>query len=79
VRYRAGFNLPIEDMAMQQYQEHLPARSTAERYHVVLRTLNRWLENPKMDFPRPLVINGRRYFKKVDLETWERRVSNPAA
>ena len=57
---------------MQQGQKHLPARATAERYRVVLRTLNRWLDNPKMNFPRPLLINGRRYFKEAELEDWER-------
>ena len=50
----------------------LPARRVLERYSVVDRTLDRWLANPKLDFPRPLIVNSRRYFRMRELEAWER-------
>lgn len=52
--------------------ERLPAAAVLKRYRIVDRTLKRWLDNPGLKFPRPLVVNGRRYFRAVDLEQWER-------
>lgn len=34
-------------------------------------TLWRWLQNAAMAFPKPLVINGRRYWRLADIEAWE--------
>ena len=31
----------------------------------------RWLRNEELAFPRPLRINGRRFWKLADLEAWE--------
>jgi hypothetical protein len=50
----------------------LPASKICERYNVVDRTLDRWLKNPKLNFPRPLYINKRRYFDLSAVEKWER-------
>jgi predicted DNA-binding transcriptional regulator AlpA len=36
-------------------------------------TLWRWLNDPDLKFPRPIVINHRRYFRLSEIETWERR------
>lgn len=52
--------------------ERLPAAAVLRRYKIVDRTLKRWLDSPSLAFPRPLVINGRRYFRAADLEQWER-------
>ena len=35
-------------------------------------TLWRWLSNPALGFPKPLVVNRRRYWPLADIETWER-------
>lgn len=35
-------------------------------------TLWRWLGNPALAFPKPLVINRRRYWRLADIEAWER-------
>jgi len=50
----------------------LPARHVLERYHIVDRTLDRWLTNSALGFPRPLIVNKRRYFYQHQLEAWER-------
>ena len=50
----------------------LPARKVWERYDVTDRTLDRWLEREELGFPKPLVINGRRYFRQYEIESWER-------
>ena len=40
-------------------------------------TLDRWLKDERLAFPRPLVINRRRLFKECEIVAWEdaRRVS----
>ena len=52
--------------------DRLPAAAVLRRYRIVDRTLKLWLDNPSLNFPRPLVVNGRRYFRLTDLEQWER-------
>jgi hypothetical protein len=56
----------------------LPARLVCERYRIVRRTLDRWIENEALGFPRPIVINKRRYFREHELEAWERRRAQAA-
>jgi hypothetical protein len=50
----------------------MPARKVQERYDIADRTLDRWLESKTLDFPRPVVINKRRYWRIAELEMWER-------
>ncbi len=50
----------------------LPARQVFGRYGVVDRTIARWLDDENLKFPRPLVINSRRYWRLADLQEWER-------
>ena len=51
----------------------LPARKVQERYDIADRTLDRWLRIPSLEFPRPVVINSRRYFRVHELVEWERK------
>ncbi len=40
-------------------------------------TLWRWLDHPDLDFPRPIYIRRRRYWREADIAAWlaEREVS----
>jgi hypothetical protein len=51
----------------------VPARDVLKRYSIVDRTLDRWLANTELKFPRPLVVNRRRYFRERALTEWERQ------
>jgi hypothetical protein len=51
----------------------LPVRFVATRYGVCLKTISRWSEDVDMQFPRPLYLRGRRYFRGADLLAWEER------
>jgi predicted DNA-binding transcriptional regulator AlpA len=33
-------------------------------------TLWRWLDNPELDFPRPIYISRRRYWKEAEIFVW---------
>lgn len=42
------------------------------RYQISEMTLHRWQKSEKLDFPRPMIINRRKFFKEIDLIEWER-------
>lgn len=50
----------------------LPTRQVLERYSICDRTLYRWIRDETLSFPRPHVVNGRRYFSETALIEWER-------
>jgi hypothetical protein len=50
----------------------LPDSKVAARYGVVTRTLRRWDDNPDLKFPRPLIVNGRKYRDENELDAWDR-------
>lgn len=52
--------------------EYLPARAVLTRYDISAMTLHRWIRNPLLGFPRPMIINGRRYWSIEALLAWER-------
>lgn len=33
-------------------------------------TLHRWLKDPEKDFPRPVYIGNRRYWREADVVAW---------
>jgi hypothetical protein len=49
----------------------LPARRVCERYDICDRTLDRWLADPRLSFPKPIVINKRRYFDADELDAFD--------
>jgi hypothetical protein len=50
----------------------LPTVKVARRYDVCQRTIMRWEVDNRLNFPRPLVINKRKYWALEELEAWER-------
>lgn len=50
----------------------LTASKLRERYGVSDMTLWRWLRSDRLNFPIPLIINGRRYWLSAEIEAWER-------
>ncbi|AWN40695.1 transcriptional regulator [Methylobacterium durans] len=59
---------------MKSSDVYLTARQVRERYGSCSdMALWRWLQDEAMQFPRPLVISGRRFWKLVDLEHFEER------
>ena len=59
----------------------LPDRLVAQRYDVVVRTLERWDTVPGLGFPPPVYIRRRRYRSVEALDQWDRantrRVADP--
>lgn len=55
----------------------LPTVRLRERYGVTDRTLSRWVADPDLNFPKPIVINGRRYWQEAGLVVWEIERAKP--
>jgi hypothetical protein len=51
----------------------------ARRFGISTRTFERWLDNPKLGFPRPMVIQRRRYWDLEAIQVWERRQAAASA
>jgi hypothetical protein len=52
-----------------------PRRLTRERYHKTSRTIERWERDPKLGFPRPTYINGRKYDDPAALDEFDARMA----
>ncbi|MDX0467460.1 MULTISPECIES: helix-turn-helix transcriptional regulator [Sinorhizobium] len=59
--------------------EFLTGPQVAERYKISGMTLYRWLRDPKLAFPQPMVINRRKFFNETELTAWERDRAKGAA
>jgi predicted DNA-binding transcriptional regulator AlpA len=57
----------------QSSEDLLPAVHLLARYRVSDMTLFRWLKDEKLGFPKPIRINGRRYWRLADLQAFEVR------
>ena len=51
----------------------LPTREVMARYGVCDRTIDRWLADPKLCFPKPKIIRKRRYWDEADLDDFDDR------
>jgi predicted DNA-binding transcriptional regulator AlpA len=71
----------VADVAETESENRLPASQVWNRYGVTDRTLDRWLKDEKLKFPRPIIIRNRRYWTKSGLVAWElaRAVGGKAA
>lgn len=57
----------------------LPATPVRARYGVSDMTIFRWLADLKLGFPKPIRINGRRYWRLADLQAFEARQAKEEA
>lgn len=49
----------------------LTSRTVCEYFGVVPRTLHRWVTDPELGFPKPLIVKKRQYWHPRDLEDFE--------
>lgn len=48
----------------------LTARQVATAHSISVRTLDRWLSDAGLAFPRPVTIKKRRYFRAAQVARW---------
>lgn len=63
------------DHADHHSQKFISKQRTARRYGKNDRTIARWARDPKLDFPQPVMINGRWYFEEAKLDEFDRRLT----
>ncbi len=51
----------------------LTSRQVAQRYNVVLRSVDRWVHDPDLGFPKPIKIRDRNYYDEAELDAFDRR------
>lgn len=51
----------------------LSGQEVMARYSISEMTLYRWVNDPDMHFPQPMIVNRRRRFAEEELSEWERR------
>jgi hypothetical protein len=61
------------DSSTEEEAGFLPAVKVQQRYSVCAMTINRWLRDKKMDFPKAMYIKRLRFWKLADLVVWERK------
>jgi len=63
----------------QSIPRKLPTRKVCDRFSVTDRTIARWERDPRLNFPQPTVINGRKYYDEDALTKWDStQVRGPA-
>jgi hypothetical protein len=50
----------------------IPAVAVRARYKISNMTLCRWLRREGLEFPKPVSVNGRRFWRLDDLVNWEK-------
>lgn len=48
-------------------------RNLMDRYQITSTTLWRWQQDPKLEFPAPVKLNGRNMWASEDVHAWERK------
>ena len=56
----------------------LPERKVCERYGVTPITLRRWDQDPRLNFPKALVIRKRKYRDADELDAFDTRLTRSA-
>jgi predicted DNA-binding transcriptional regulator AlpA len=49
----------------------VPIAQVAAEFGVCLRTIHRWIRDEQIDFPPPLFLNKRNYFRRSELDAWK--------
>lgn len=47
-----------------------------QRFDISPITFYRWERNPSLNFPKPMLINRRKFFRKEDIFAWEASRAN---
>jgi hypothetical protein len=49
----------------------IPIAQVAVEFGVCVRTIHRWMSYEQVEFPAPLFLNKRNYFRRSDLDAWK--------
>ena len=66
-------------MSNESNRTFLPGPKTARRYGVSDRTIARWEQDETLGFPKPMLVNGRKFHPLDELEAWEKSRAAPSS
>ena len=66
-------------MKGERNSAYLSGPQVQARYGICDVTLYRWQNDPRMNFPKPMVINRRKFFREDEIAAWERERVKGAA
>lgn len=52
--------------------EYFTAADLLDRFSIAAITFYRWERNSGLNFPKPMLINRRKFFRKSDIYAWEK-------
>lgn len=52
--------------------EWVPKRQLARELGSCTRTIDRYEDDPKLGFPKSVLINRRRFWRRTEIEAWKR-------
>jgi hypothetical protein len=64
---------------MDSRERFLSRRQQADRYGKCIKTIERWGDDPSLNFPAEVDTNGHKFRALSKLETWERKRAAVAA
>lgn len=56
---------------LRKIDYHMDISEVAERYGKTIRTIERWIADEKLGFPKPIVIKKRRFFRASELQQFD--------
>lgn len=73
-------SLRVDAHQFNNHDQKVTIKDLRQRYRVTTRTIDRWLQKPHLEFPKPVMVmrdaSGRvchRYWGLGDLDAWDRR------
>lgn len=64
---------------MHQNTKYVTGPQVLARYQISEMTLHRWQKNEALGFPKPMVVNRRKFYDEEQLIAWERSRAKGAA
>jgi predicted DNA-binding transcriptional regulator AlpA len=55
--------------------EYLTTADLKRRYNRSSQTFWRWNNDPELGFPKPITIKNRLFYRRSEIEEWERRMA----
>jgi hypothetical protein len=62
----------VQSQTVTPADELVSKKTVAEEFDSCTKTIDRWEDDPKLRFPKSLLINRRRFWRRSELEAFKR-------
>ena len=74
-----NLEIPARQDAAEASEVWLPAPQLCKRHGISQMSLWRRMRDPKLNFPQPIIVSGRRYFRLTEIQAWESAMRSKVA